>query len=783
MFVSQRTGLTVVTVYSSTNMPVTNTDRQNIVKCISNVVLINSHGSDSLLLGVDKPPSEVERLVVGLNKDLPGLFFSLKDVSAADPFDCFRSSTKIPRVNEAGLYQMMVRCRDEKSTEARRSLEELVSSLTVARADWAEDGMIVQVNHVLELLAYTDCLEQEAGVTVGRLDSWNVRPLDRVKREERVGERDRILWVRVTDSEFNSLDVAHKQLTLQSRLSVLGRVIQLESSLFGLKNNYLAVIMPGEKLFEAENMILVELSRASLPTKFIPTLQVNSHGFYSLFGRFPEDISQELRHNFAQQIKKIGAVGFSGGEPDFSLYFVNSRSAEKAFSLSEGLFSNLNLKIFSPPDLPKVDTSGDINSASEKYLTLKMPRQETGMASNVSKIIGAPRKMVATRDVSIGIQEELNSAERFLMTEDAVFGFLGGLDEKVISYQLTDFIKYVKCSEITAENDGLVFHFSKKEDFYDAMAKYCPQLIHDQKRFDSLTRNFVYIRSNGSFGIFSPKPLEPEDFQDLPGCKLSCTNRNVWFHDKIQAIRVLRDPKMLRKYPNLNISFKNIRLLNIPEPQTLFHLTRFGNNSPFSMLDPRVPSFSPRPIPRRYSNPLPVSQTDFHQPEKGFAVNPLLEVKEIYRNKAIEDAASDILNILSGKINRTITSLQDIKKRGIELQIQKGLGFQMSNSPGITGARQLELNDRQKTALDDVASNVNLTLLFPYHPEMDTETLEAEISWFDDPVSIQVPDLSSSEPPSLAVTMRSKEVAQVVFNGLKVKYPGLQLAKTGKAGS
>ena len=150
------------------------------------------------------------------------------------------------------------------------------------------------------------------------------------------------------------------------------------------------------------------------------------------------------------------------------------------------------------------------------------------------------------------------------MPERAIFGFIWKnlekdfkiRDEQVISRQLTYFIKNVKCSKITNGDDGLVFHFSNVEAFNGVLNKYCPELVGDRKQFDALTRRFTLIPSRGSYGVFSAKRVDPEDFQGVAHCKLYYNS--LWFTDKMEVVRVLRDENLGKLYPTLYIDCKNI---------------------------------------------------------------------------------------------------------------------------------------------------------------------------------------------------------------------------------
>ena len=919
---SLTTGLTVVVVHSSTDQPVSLTARASLVTYIPHLVLVNSYGTGSLLLGVDtgQTHSDLDGQLVRASQELPGLVFTYLDVSVSDPFACLYGWPVIPRVDQTGLYQTIVRSKD-----AGPSLDSLLSGYNV-EAGKQEGEVIVQVSHVLESIAFSDWLEKEPGVSVESCHTWRLQPREKTggsNKEAVSSDSDRAFWVRVTDSQFNSLNVAHKQHNLKVRLSSIGRVRQLESRLFGINNNYLAVLSGCKKFSRSDlcDIILVELPLTSLPAGYIPSFDVDKSGFYKVTGRFPDRIDRKTRLNFAEDIKRTGAVGFTGGEPEFCLYFVNSRAAESAFSLS---YSSFNLKILpsktEAPSKEKQEEDVDMScqmtetellaidwqqgrSLSDALKSLAkflvsidvvevMQQEDTEVISfkiadrkNFMKILkiysrndtnsieklrhtapklaifahkfnqksanmfGLAKKKELDRTLDkefldkmelkyqgFCVEERLNlrifwtssklefykaltdktlnagfvpnignwtdvktlsreTQECFQLTEKTVFGLLGknlsgGLDssdEKVISRQLTNFIKNSKCSDVTDEEDCLVFHFSGEENFNTILAKYCPDIVGDQKKLESLTRNFVFIPSKGNFGIFSSNPVDPQDFQDFSNYKFAASNRNIWFRDKMEAIRLLRDPTLSRMYPNLNISYKNIRILSdiAPQTQTPIPFNQQGFGSSRSKLNPSVPSFYPRQKAKQSADPVDKTslrrESAPHQQANYF----FLKEKEIFRKRRIEDAASDIRDILQGKENLCSTSLYDLKKRGIELQLRERLGVLTKESEVGNMEEDIwdvSVGDDEKEALCVDVPKFN-ALIFPCDAYEDDEflcQLKQNISWFEAPVSMQFIDKSvSGGQRGVRVIMKTTDVATIVYHGLKGIYPEVEMDQSG----
>jgi len=74
---------------------------------------------------------------------------------------------------------------------------------------------------------------------------------------------------------------------------------------------------------------------------------VDKWGFYSVSGMFPENVDPELRNNFAEDMKTLGAVGFRSGETEnsFTLHFVNSHCIEQISRCAQ--YTSFSLSILS----------------------------------------------------------------------------------------------------------------------------------------------------------------------------------------------------------------------------------------------------------------------------------------------------------------------------------------------------------------------------------------------------------------------------------------------------
>ena len=1039
---SVTTGLTVVTV-SSTLQSVPIAERTKLAKHLPNLVLLNSHANGGLQLGLDSDPGEVLNHLERIRKEFPDLVFYMEDVTDNDPFAYFEDWTIIPRVDKTGLYQLILHSKLANSRNVMKELENLVTSFSVVKVVKGEGEMMIQVGHVLEFIAYSDRLRKEPGVSLERRHTWHLQSRGKVDRGKMgAGGIDRLFWVKVNDPELDRLSAAQKQYNFHLRLRAIGKVKQLEQQFFGISHSFL-VVFSGEEDVRVDqagsDLSLMELAPDSLPDCYLPTYKVDDHGFYTVSGTFPQDSNDELKRKFAEEMKKIGAVGFTGNESVFRLHYVNSRLAETAFSLASlPQYRNFNLSMESLPVsrpertdsklikmIPSVQELKESQSCSEKTeeegiggekdgkdsqvlkpkkevkevsrkmknneeekstgkkpvrkpsavttcelterelltinwqqgrtlhtalkslakflysvniaevveqedsiifrmtekkkflkslkiysrnetnsfdklhssvqrlaffpskandnmfglsvykevenedlmkdLIVKYPNHKIEERSQV-KILWLPSKLEyykALTDKSLNVYlmpsiqnfselktssedgnknllevleepseipkvsglKDINENDRnqkiedsLKMTEKVVFGFIWKniadfkiKEEQVISRQLTEFIKTVQCSDITDSDDGLVFHFSSEEDFNAVITKYCPELLGDEQKLESLTRKFTLVPSRGLYGVFSTKRFKQRDF---PGAEAGHLYPNsLWFSDKMEVIRLLRDEDISGLYPNLYIECRNIMILQSIRPRppkTSIKLTpvnldlicsrkfkskHFGANVNYSRCDGTVWSSPHLSCPPSQSSSGGVYSHDLSpDSSKGLLGEAQL------RNRKVEAAATDIRNILVGKEMELNTSMKDIKMKRVELFLKEGLGLDSSNSKedvdhGLSQEvkevapeeRLVEVSDvsepDHKKVEDLGATGLGFhTLFIPYDEEKDTDLrdrLVKDIAWFQSPESV-MSTVDTSGRSIFRVRMRNKEVAIASYLGLKLKYPGLEIDKTGE---
>ena len=460
----------------------------------------------------------------------------------------------------------------------------------------------------------------------------------------------------------------------------------------------------------------------------------------------------------------------------------------------------------------------------------------------------------------------------YQLSEKEVFGFIlkrpdvrtRVRDDQVISRQLTEFIKTVNCTSIDNNEDGLVFNFSSKEAYNKALNQFFPEAVTDPSLLDTICRKFTLIPSRGSFGIFTSKRIRLEDLKKFGDCKLNMCS--LWFADKMEVIRILRDPRVAKMYPALYIDCRNIFILKsirAPIPAPDGYLPSYKSVPRFSPMFPSPRPFYPvmglRPPRPRYpaydpaivrsgpdfranyhtsvlSQILPrTTQTNFHRPKypgsfkydfmvgkfgvlpssrfikNGYKIfkNPdkgpssltdcdlFLDDKDQYRNKKAEDAADEVKNILEGNDGARGT-LKDMKMRRVEKFLKANLGVDaveilaennnsgpnsfvnLVESGSSTGRFEDSADSSQDTLTPDLLGLYTISVpVTKGNQNSMISSLEEDVSWFEPPVSVlPVTDLSSGDL-ILEVKMKEEAVAIATYQGLRFKYPGMDVDKTG----
>ena len=245
--VSHATGLLVLSVTSSyPGYVFTAVDRAKLVSCIPGVVIINTaKKGDSLILGVE--PEELTNVFLDVEKELKSKNWAVSyvDTTNRDTFSYFGGWKLLPRVDKSGMFQLIVSLRSQgwrsKDSEVkkRNQLLDMVKDFNIAKIVHGEGETILLVGHVLECVAYSDCIRKV--FSMERRHTWQPKPISIPSSDSQVGGEERHFWVKVKCPELSNLSTAHKQYSVFQQLSTAGKVLQLEHQLFGAVDNYMVV--------------------------------------------------------------------------------------------------------------------------------------------------------------------------------------------------------------------------------------------------------------------------------------------------------------------------------------------------------------------------------------------------------------------------------------------------------------------------------------------------------------------------------------------------------------
>jgi len=323
----------------------------------------------------------------------------------------------------------------------------------------------------------------------------------------------------------------------------------------------------------------------------------------------------------------------------------------------------------------------------------------------------------------------------YQLTEKQVFGFIWKAtsqeirDDQIISRQLTEFIQNVVCETIENGDDGLVFNFANKADMDKVLAVYFEDGLKHSDALDDLSRKFTLIPFKGKFGIFCGKRIKPGEMKLFGKCKPF--QSSIWYMDKMEVIRILRDPVIAKVNDALYFDCRNIYILKSirtspidhPHPPR-FNAPRFLTRPSFvGFTGPRM--FRPRPIsppwirpsmhqrfgsgslvskffPRTFNGSIRRFNGNnilfgkfgvvpsqklirkgykiFEMPVKDSKKDDaelFLEDKEQYRNKQVTAAANEVRSLLAGgSLGELSGSLKDMKMRRVELFLREKLGVE-----------------------------------------------------------------------------------------------------------
>jgi len=350
--ISYSTGLHVFTATREDRAMVSPGDRTRLVKHMSGVVLMDVWGNgESVYCGVEIKDGDLKRWLENARKDLAGWAVEPIDLQAKDPYkfvDCGRS---IPKVDGSGLYQLVVKV---DVIQKRNLLLAMISNFNILKVVHGTGESIIQVGHLLELLAYEEVLK--SAFDVKKRHSWECLPQEGLDKSSPVSKSELWLWARIsrTDSP-HQLSAAHEQYWLHHQLHTAGlEVLHLEHRLCGANNNFLIVLSLQDSSQQQVQAALdglgsqfkfLEVSPTYLPEKLNPSYLVDVNGFYTVAGQLPS-LSEESKKKFGEDMRNIGAVGFKADDSNpesssFTLHFVNSRCLDRIST--DDKFKNFNL--------------------------------------------------------------------------------------------------------------------------------------------------------------------------------------------------------------------------------------------------------------------------------------------------------------------------------------------------------------------------------------------------------------------------------------------------------
>ena len=160
-----------------------------------------------------------------------------------------------------------------------------------------------------------------------------------------------------------------------------------------------------------------------------------------------------------------------------------------------------------------------------------------------------------------------------------------------------------------------------------------------------------------------------------------------------------------------------------------------------------------------------------------------LDFKDFYRNTNFNDAANLIATIAHGNISEvTKISLKEIKMKRIESFLKTNLKVDTIGATGSSSAEKYSIL-RDNNAMDDSLfmkpesledellcdSLGHYTLIFSSISPNDLSRVVDDVSWFDEPVSVNVRE----ERKEVEFKFVDKSIAVAILNGLKQKYPGV----------
>ena len=378
-YLSPGTGLLCLSASSSSSSPISLAARQSLkVHFGPSLVLVNTVGrGETLELGLVLERGKIlENELRKANEQFgPELTLRATLTTTRDPFSWVGKVASIPKVGGSGLYQLSVQrppqpLRGETST--RKELEEVTKQLDgVMRVSHGEGESLVLVGHIVHALAYTNHISRTFDTQLQHV--WQPAEQSKNKLNSGTGEKWFIMTTKKGSQDEGAL---YRQLHVHHELSKVGKVVHLEQGVFGASHTFLVMIELSEGLGKvADNLLMMEVDPASLPSFFPPRYMVDNLGLYVVDGSFPSPCGGDLKNKFAKEMQRVGAVGFrklDSGQ-SFSLQFVNPGGLKQASASS--MASAFSLVVMS--ELKEVQTDCALPEEDTPWKVLGPSCQET----------------------------------------------------------------------------------------------------------------------------------------------------------------------------------------------------------------------------------------------------------------------------------------------------------------------------------------------------------------------------------------------------------------------
>jgi len=371
------------------------------------------------------------------------------------------------------------------------------------------------------------------------------------------------------------------------------------------------------------------------------------------------------------------------------------------------------------------------------------------------------------------VPESPATATPFKLVEEEIFSFAWKTErkdkseEKSFSRLMTTFIKTLKCSSLSATDDGLIAAFKRKEDLENALKRYCREESDSLEKLEGRKKGFNFLPLKGAYGLFSVKRVKPEDFARFGNCKI--VGSSIWFTNKLGLVQALRDPYILRTYPALWVDCRNIRVSDKTSDSILKTSTRptpedsKNKEQAQNLLDGAIVSAG-----------LVTSVKKTVDPKAPLSV--LFPSHEKFRKVSSSKAAKMISSLLEGPREDQVENLKEAKKDRVEVFLKDKLGIKSMESliettedaGGNEKAKPFEENPIESDVCNDIdveLQNENRDKS-PKEIEKEREEFEKEAFIYPDDLDT-TPTISRLSPPDNLETLVISQLPELEVESLE----------------